>query len=198
MTSYRFDGRNLTDAGVAPSEVVPVRGDIACLDRQIRGLASQRRIARWFLKFFRNRGSFSPPRPLFRGSGRRYSATREVPGGAVCPVLESRAISHGRFAVIPRLASLPCCYSAAGMSAFARCPQLRVVVAGWPLFRGRVGCLGFRYSAAADGLEGTGRYSAVCAEARLFRRCLAVPGASGSFRAIESPAWSNMLCTTFH
>ena len=168
------------------------------MDRQIRGLASQRRIARWFLKFFRNRGSFSPPRPLFRGSGRRHSATREVSGGAVSPVLESRAISHGKFAVIPRLASLPCCYSAAGMSACARRPQLRVEVAGWPLFRGRVGCLGFRYSAEADGLEGTGRYSAVCAEARLFRRCLAVPGASGSFRAIESPAWSNMLCTTFH
>ena len=185
MTSYRFDGRNLTEAGVAPSEVVPVRGDIACLDRQIRRLASQRRIVRWFLKLFRTHGSFSPPRPLFRGSGRRYSATREVPGGAGCPVLESRAISHGKFAVIPRLASLPCCYSAAGMSAFARCPQLRVEVAGWPLFRGRVGCVGFRYSAEADGLEGTGRYSAVCAEARLFRRCLAVPGASGSFRAIE-------------
>ena len=70
------------------------------------------------------------------------------------------------------------------MSACARRPQLRVEVAGWPFFRGRVGCPGFRYSAAADGLEGTGRYSAVCAEARLFRRCLAVPGASGSFRAI--------------
>ena len=171
MTSYRFDGRNLTDAGVAPSEVVPVRGDIACLDRQIRRLASQRRIARWFLKFFRNHGSFSPPRPLFRGSGRRHSATREVTGGN-SPVFENRTISHGRFAVFPRLASLHCCYSAVGTSACARCPQLRVEVAGWPFFRGRVGCPGFRYSAAADGLEGTGRYSAVCAEARLFRRLL--------------------------